>query len=642
VVTVERMAAPKPGPSVGGVLLGWTLTGLAAPAALPVAVVACLLIRARGWRPWPLVAGAVAALAAEVALFQERLLAYHLTGWRTYLPTVSDHAVSLAEANLWYTLPVGLPLGLIVAGLAMASSERGAAGAPWHPGTIRRTARKDRRDTRRTRRLLAAPDDSACDGPALGVARSGDLTSWRQGDYAVAPAALRGRALAVAGIPGSGKTVLLRRLVANDGARGRRSLFVDAKATEPGLPEDLAAAWQAGSGLRPRVRLWPAEAINGWRGDAGDLANRLLAGQQWSETWYHRVASRTVRLACQAPAGAPTSAEDFLWRLSPDGLVDLYADTPQRGRVERLTRERGFGGVELRYLDYFDALKGGFDGRWSYDDADVGVLSLPVLAAREDAQAAFAFLLEDLAYYAVRLKARVGDDLTVYLDEFSAVSDGASHAKDLAERLRDVGVSVVFVAQSYEGFGPPDQRDRILASVEARIVHAMPNPEPLLAAGGQLWVPEQTWSLDQDGATGAASLRMAQRPLVDPDRVRRFEVGQVALISGGRTLEAHVLAADATPPPWHESGPLRAEDGWEVSRPASEVGTDLEPLTGEPAALPRVRLQLTAAVREGDRQRAVDLAEVLGAIVISRRRRRHRRQPALLRWLRRLVHGGQR
>jgi hypothetical protein len=70
--------------------------------------------------------------------------------------------------------------------------------------------------------------------PPLGVALDGDLDAWRVGAYAVVPRELRARAITVAGAPGVGKTVLLRRLVANDGARGRRVVFVDAKATEPG------------------------------------------------------------------------------------------------------------------------------------------------------------------------------------------------------------------------------------------------------------------------------------------------------------------------------------------------------------------------------------------------------------------------
>ena len=46
---------------------------------------------------------------------------------------------------------------------------------------------------------------------------------------------------------------------------------------------------------------------------------------------------------------------------------------------------KGFEGAALRYGDFFDALAGRFDGTWSYDDADLAILTLPVLAAREDA-----------------------------------------------------------------------------------------------------------------------------------------------------------------------------------------------------------------------------------------------------------------
>jgi hypothetical protein len=100
-----------------------------------------------------------------------------------------------------------------------------------------------------------------------------------------------------------------------------------------------------------------------------------------------------------------------------------------------------------------------------------------------------------------------------------------------------------------------------------------------------------------------------------------------------------VLPADATPPARHEDGPLSAADGWEVHRPAAEPGTELERLDANPAALPRVRLQLAAAVREGDRARAGDLAELAGATLLERRRRRRwRRRPALLRWLLHTVH----
>jgi TolA-binding protein len=123
-----------------------------------------------------------------------------------------------------------------------------------------------------------------------------------------------------------------------------------------------------------------------------------------------------------------------------------------------------------------------------------------VLAAREDASAAFRLLLEDLGHYGVARKDRDDQGMTVYLEEFSAVSDGARAAIDLAERLRDAGVGVVFVVQFYEGLGEEHQAARLLGSSAAVIVHRMPQPERRLAGAGQVRTPEQTMQLDQWGA----------------------------------------------------------------------------------------------------------------------------------------------
>jgi hypothetical protein len=79
---------------------------------------------------------------------------------------------------------------------------------------------------------------------------------------------------------------------------------------------------------------------------------------------------------------------------------------------------------------------------------DLAVLTIPTIASRTDADAAVRLVLEDLGHFATRRKARVGDDVLLVLDEFSAVQGGSDQAIHLAERLRDVGVPVVFGAQS--------------------------------------------------------------------------------------------------------------------------------------------------------------------------------------------------
>ena len=121
--------------------------------------------------------------------------------------------------------------------------------------------------------------------------------------------------------------MLQRRLVGADAARGRRVVFIDAKATEPTLAAELIAAYTVGAGFVPRIKLWPAEPLSGWEGDPMELANRLLAVQDWSKPWYERVASRAIRLACGADIGPPRSAKELLARLTAPGLEHLYAGT---------------------------------------------------------------------------------------------------------------------------------------------------------------------------------------------------------------------------------------------------------------------------------------------------------------------------
>ena len=107
-----------------------------------------------------------------------------------------------------------------------------AGGAEWSPFVRRRQRIDQRTRDRRTARLVARPRDHKLTAPALGIALDGDLGSWRQGRYVVPPAQLRGKAMAVVGAPGAGKTVTLLRLAYLAGVLGRKVCFVDCKGTD--------------------------------------------------------------------------------------------------------------------------------------------------------------------------------------------------------------------------------------------------------------------------------------------------------------------------------------------------------------------------------------------------------------------------
>ena len=198
-----------------------------------------------------------------------------------------------------------------------------------------------------------------------------------------------------------------------------------------------------------------------WRGTPAQVQSRLLAIEQFTEPFYQRVASAGLRLALTAPDMPPVDGSDeLLRRLDVDGLAALWEGRPlQLKDIEAIGDH--LPGARLRYADFFAALGGAFDrGRWSYEDVDLAVLTVPTLLSKSEADAAMRVVLEDYGHYATGRKPRHGEDAVLMLDEFSALASGVDSAINLAARVRDVGVQVVVAAQSVEGLGDHRQAPR--------------------------------------------------------------------------------------------------------------------------------------------------------------------------------------
>jgi hypothetical protein len=322
------------------------------------------------------------------------------------------------------------------------------------------------------------------------------------------------------------------------------------------------------------------------------------------------------------------------------------------------------------------------------------VLTIPTIASRADADAAVRLVLEDLGHFATRRKPRVGDDVLLLLDEFSAVQGGTEQAIHLAERLRDVGVPVIFGAQSPEGLGDERQQWRLLHTIGGGLVlHQTPDPDPLVQLAGTVRTPEQAWQLDPWGPAGQARVHMADRPRVDPNQVRQLHPGEAFLVHGGRAVKLSVLQAPmpasvqeeasalraaamhavepvyvaegiAGAPPqvelWRPNAPLLAQPDHTAPLHALEAPSDDGQATEQAAApalpatpRPRILLALRRAVADRDDAR---IAAVVQAgrcdapgwdptAELARRRavgrwRRWRRQPGFLRLLARVAHLG--
>jgi hypothetical protein len=645
---------------------------------IPAALLTGALIRWRGWRPLLVAAAAVAVLVGLVALFEGSLVAHHFSGWtagpRLGLmddrPGRAGRVLAWTVARLLTEAPIGVPVGVAAGALILWHAEHQAAAAPWHPATQRRQQREQRQASRRVARVVRNPKDSRCTGPALGVVRGGHLPGWVQrGRWVVLPKLVAGQALLVAGMPGSGKTETLLRLAYDAGRRGMRLVFVDCKGTDPDLAARVLAAYRLGrgEGADPiRLRRWPAEPLDMWRGGPQDIHNRLMAVKDFNgPAWWEDVATVALRLALEAPGERPcTSSRELLRRLDADWLAERWRGQPEEIDLEAAKANNGLAGVHLRYSSFFASIGGGFDGGVSFEDVDVLVMTLPTLVARRDAEAAVRVLLEDFGHFAAARKARHGDDVRLMIDEFSAVDGLAGQAVHLAERLRDVRGGVVLAAQSWEGLGGGWTARRLVGACAALILHRMPLPEPLLEAAGLVEVPERSWRLDEWGSTGQASVSMQRRPLVDPQAVRHAGVGEAWIVQPGQALAMQVLqvaitAQDVTDAWQALEGPLAGVERppWVVDLPATpaDVLGPLGALPGRPvgelpapgSAVPapvgpdgpgtRLRLQLAAAVAEGDRPRALELARLAEVPAAELQRleaaSRLARRPPLLRLL---------
>jgi hypothetical protein len=691
------------------VLVLWSFSVVALAAYL---VTRSAIVRQVRFAWWAVLLAATAFLAIEVAIFEATgdglpdLLRLHVHPWWLLL-----HGYGIGSLLTWPMLvfacqaPLGLPVGAMMGALSVARGEWLAAGADWSPYRQRQALLAEVHAVRQVARATRRHHEPTNPGksPALGIAYpGGDLHGWLRGrgrvTEVVIPAREQRLAMAVLGIPGSGKTYTLLRRVWIAARAGMRVVFVDCKGTDPGLAWQVTCAYRlANPGAV--VGFWPTQPLDLWRGDGMAIANRLLAVEDWASegggVYYRRMATLALQLACTPPSGPPRNSQDFLRRLDTKKLQQLWRSDPTaQADLEQLAADpQVLAGVRGRYSAFFRSLQGTTDGRWGLEDVDLAVLTIPTIASRTDADAAVRLVLEDLGHFATRRKARVGDDVLLVLDEFSAVQGGTDQAIHLAERLRDVGVPVIFGAQSPEGLGDERQQWRLLHTLGGGLVlHQLADPDRLIQLAGTVRVPEQAWQLDAWGPAGQARIHMEERPRVDPNQVRQLHPGEAFVIQAGRAVKLSVLQAPVPARVQEEASALRAAamsaaepvyvaegivgappqvERWQPPQPVldqpdpapllalaapSEDGQATEPMQ-VPAlpATPRPRILLAlrravaardqatiaAVIQTGQREEPDwDPTTELHRLRAVGRWRRWRRRPSFPRWLARVTHLG--
>lgn len=569
-----RSAHPGNTPAVA---IGLLVLLFVSPVGFVVAIAAVFgvvgQVRRHWWEPAIVSAAVLLVVGIAVQALSGALLAFHFGGYIEALLSSGSWLAAVAR-----TTPIGVPLGAVVGCLYVGASEAWTGGAEWHPMEQRRRAVVTAKSDLKVTALLGNADEARlCSAPPLGVTLGGDLSAWVEGRYVVVPTG-QFPAMGLLGESGSGKTVTAERLVSVWATAGRKVIFADFKGSDPELAERVVAAYKS---VRPEAgaAFWPAQPLDMWRGSPVEVANRLLQVQDFTEPYYKAVAETAVRLAVLAPdidaRGPVSDSAAFLERLNGEFLKRAYEGTPEARDVASVVRTpNALDGVRLRYAGFFSALNGRLDHGFSFEDVDVAVLTVPTLAQPSDAMAVARMVLTDFAAYCLRRKPRIGEDVTLLVDEFSAITSAAPMMTDLAERVRDVGGQVVVSAQSYEGLGRDDaERRRMIGALSPGgiLVHRLSDPDEVLRVAGTVRATELSHQLDAAGQTGLGTVKMAHKMRVDPDAVRQAKTGEAWIITQGRAAHVSILRSRITEATRHRAERLVAY-AWVQAREALAAG----------------------------------------------------------------------
>ncbi len=384
--------------------------------------------------------------------------------------------------------------------------------------------------------LATKAPDIAKQTMVFGSAIDGDL-NWTVGQWATYPPSVLGRHLVLIGGSGTGKTETVIRL--GYGARRAynwRIYYLDCKGDDEIAERFLTVMGQAGCNARA---FFPTQPYDGWRGNPTALLNRLLTIVDYTEPFYRDVAKMALDLAVHAPPHPPRSSRELLERLDLETLASMYKDQPQireLGAIEKLH----MNGAYTRYRAFFQALHGGLDGQWAFEDVQAGYIMLKGLELKDQTASIGRFLMEDFAHF-VSARKDPNDRVLLIVDEFPAIAFGGANAATLFEMVRSRGAGVVITAQSYAGMG--DGADRILGAAASLLLHQCGDPDELLKRAGMETTYQRRISFAQRGVSttnpreyelGEGSLAASRELKIRPDHVKTLQPGECFLISGGR------------------------------------------------------------------------------------------------------------
>jgi len=362
-------------------------------------------------------------------------------------------------------------------------------------------------------------------------------------------AAGSGKHTLVVGATGSGKTVTQTWIATRAIEHGMAAVVVDPKG-DRGLREQVRqAALAAGRSFLE----WTPEGGSVYnpyaRGGASEIADKVLAGEHFTEPHYLRQAQRYLGHVVRALSQAETevSLRAIVEHLEPAQLEMLSRRQPEpeaRATFAYLdslsTRQRSdLAGVR----DRLAILAESDVGRWLDPRTDNAEQFDLLSAVRERAAVYFSLESDSRPLLAQMLGAAIVQDLQttvaasqgrpvptlVVIDEFSAIA--AEQVVRLFGRARSAGFSLLLGTQELSDLRPPGRErllEQVLGNLSGLIAHrqVVPSSAELISnvAGSK-----GAWRVSRH-SDGKTTRTRSREPVLDPDQVMSLERGWAAVL----------------------------------------------------------------------------------------------------------------
>ena len=358
-----------------------------------------------------------------------------------------------------------------------------------------------------------------------------------------------GTHMLVLGAAGAGKTVTMTGIAVHGVEHGMGAVLLDPK----GDPSMLVAARDvAAREGRPFVHWTPEGSVvfNPYaHGSDTEIADKLLAGEQWSEPHYLRQAQRYIghEVRVLRQAGIVVSLANIVRYLDSDELDVLVRGLPEQ-RVEQVqaylkslsaAQQTGLSGVR----DRLAVMAESDVGRW-LDPETPGVASFDLLEMIEQravvyfslqadrrpllAQMLGAAIVQDLQSAVARLQDRRLPTVVV-IDEFAALA--AKQVAGLFGRARGTGMNLVLGTQELADLRLPgleQLHDQVMGNLTSLISHrqVVPASATLIAdvAGTR-----GAWSTTVH-SDGKGTRSRGREYVVHPDEIKSLPRGHAVVI----------------------------------------------------------------------------------------------------------------